>query len=341
MAGCSDHAEDETGSQHGQTGEPLNVAGLTRADSEENADPLEGMSIQLFLVPKNIENNTAGTTIVSGRVGYGGSNTGSDLVWHSSLYVKDQGEYQVFGYMPATIPNTGSNVSVTGSTATLIINQMSTVSDLDVCVITGVRGVEVNSNPDALTGLFDYKATYIDGKGYGLSLRADHIFSAVTLAFKVGADYSKLRKIKLRQVILKNALKEVNVTIPLTMGSVPNPIGTITMSDVAATDSAKATLFNSSEGKELKTDTSVDITGYFAPGKTLGLTIESIYDVYDTAGNLIREDCHAENKLSTILSGLTRGNKKTISMTVIPTYLYVLSDSDADIPMVVPGETGD
>lgn len=348
MVGCSDHADDETGPQHGQTGVPLNVAALTRSDAVEQADPLGGLSIYLYLKPKATENNTA-TETVSGQVSYGGQDTNGDI-WHSSLKVKDNGDYQVFGYMPANITNEAPDVSISTSTATLTINNMSTVSNLDVCVITGVRGVEENANPDVLPSLFDYKATNIPNKGYGLSILADHIYAAATLSFKVGidqngGDYSKLRTIKLKQVILKNAKKKVNTIVTLKIGSEQtpfnDPIEAITVTDVEASAAVTATLFNSSEGKELKKDTSVDITGYFAPGKTEDLTIESIYNVYDTAGNLIREDCHAENKLNSKLSGLSRGQKKTITMTVIPTYLYVLSDPDADTPMVVAEETGD
>ena len=360
MASCSDHADDETDHQDEQKELPLNVASLTRngsegetepSQTESETDPLEGMSLHLLLVPQNPD--IAGTNTLSGQVRYGGKNDANEIIWHSSLYVKDGGIYKVFGYLPATMTDADPSVLISGGIATLTINQMLTVSNQDVCVITGVKGATTeNVNPVALSGLFDYKAIYTN-KGYGLSVLADHIYAAVKLKFLVGADYSKLRTIKLKQVILKNMAKKVKVEIPLTMGSeetpVPKPIGTITMTDVTTSADANSNnvdLFLSSDGVTLKTDDAIIVTGYFAPGKissqdtglTTGLAIESVYDVYDTKGTLIREDCHAVNQLNSKLSGLESGQIKEITMTVIPTYLYVLSDPDADTPMVVAGD---
>ena len=70
------------------------------------------------------------------------------------------------------------------------------------------------------------------------------------------------------------------------------------------------------------------------------LTIECSYDVYDTHvttehpyGNLIREGCTATNKVK--VSGMAPGVRKTLTLTVTPTYLYMLSDDDLNNPTIV------
>ena len=67
--------------------------------------------------------------------------------------------------------------------------------------------------------------------------------------------------------------------------------------------------------------------------------LRSTYDVYDTKGNKVRQNCKAENKIDPYilfnkLSNLDRGKKYIINLTVKPTYLYVMSDPDLDNPTV-------
>ena len=76
------------------------------------------------------------------------------------------------------------------------------------------------------------------------------------------------------------------------------------------------------------------------PNSVSKLILTSKYDVYDTKGNLIRQDCEATNTL--VLKDLfsnqevsQRGWKYKVYMTIIPTYLYMLSDPDLDNPTVV------
>jgi len=60
--------------------------------------------------------------------------------------------------------------------------------------------------------------------------------------------------------------------------------------------------------------------------------METHYDVYDKENNLIRENQSARNTLSLSDLTLEQGKKYTITITVAPTYLYVLSDPDLDNP---------
>lgn len=354
MAGCSDHADDEQNRQDEQKSVPFTIASLTRSGDETTETALstyDGLSIQLFLVPQ--DNNIAGTETLKGQAVY----SGEGLPWYTTIGVKNSAQYKVFGFMPAEISaNDGYNVEISDdkTTATLTIPQMLTVSNKDVCVITGVKDHPLDTSQDekVLPGVFDYKAEPIPGYGYGVSLLAEHIYSAVEIWFKMKANvaYNNLRTIKLKQVLLKNAqMAVVNATIPLTIGSletpVRKPVGEITMTKVESNVVAETTLF-SSAGEELKTTdgSEIKVPGYFTLGNgdndTSELVIESVYDVYDK-DVLVREDCHAVNKINDLVGSLKRGEKKIIKITVNPTYLYVLTDDDSGNIGVATTTTGD
>ena len=290
MAGCSDHADDEQNRQDEQKSVPFTIASLTRSGDESTETALstyDGLSIQLFLVPQ--DNNIAGTETLKGQAIY----TGEGLPWMTTIGVKESAKYKVFGFMPAGISaNEAYNVTISGNTATLNIPQMLTVSNKDVCVITGVKDHPLGNDEKVLPGVFDYTANSVSGHGYGVSLLAEHIYSAVEIWFKMKANvaYNNLRTIKLKQVLLKNAqMAVVNATIPLTMGSsetsVPKPVGVITMEKVESTVVAETTLFSSDAGQELETadGSEIKVPGYFTLGNndTSELVIESVYDVYD------------------------------------------------------------
>ena len=200
MAGCSDHADDEQNRQDEQKSVPFTIASLTRSGDETTETALstyDGLSIQLFLVPQD-----------------------KGLPWMTTIGVKESAKYKVFGFMPAGISaNEAYNVTISGNTATLNIPQMLTVSNKDVCVITGVKDHPLGNDEKVLPGVFDYTANSVSGHGYGVSLLAEHIYSAVEIWFKMKANvaYNNLRTIKLKQVLLKNAqMAVVNATIPLT-----------------------------------------------------------------------------------------------------------------------------
>ena len=351
MAGCSDHADDEQNRQDEQNTVPFTIASLTRSGDETTETAVssyDGLSIQLFLVPQ--DDNIAGTETLKGQAVY----SGEGLPWYTTIGVKNSAQYKVFGFMPAGISaNDGYNVEISDdkTTATLNIPQMLTVSNKDVCVITGVKDHPLVNDEKVLPGVFDYTANSVSGQGYGVSLLAEHIYSAVEIWFKMKANvaYNHLRTIKLKQVLLKNAqMAVVNATIRLTMGTsetyVPEPVREITMEKVASTVVAETTLFSSDAGEELKTTdgSEIKVPGYFTLGNndTSELVIESVYDVYDK-DVLVRENCHAVNKINGLVSSLERGDKKIIKITVNPTYLYVLTDDDSGNIGVATTTTGD
>ena len=104
-----------------------------------------------------------------------------------------------------------------------------------------------------------------------------------------------------------------------------------------------------SEGVDIPEDYSWTIPGYFAPGGEAdaaiarSLSVRITYDVYaynvfdNNKEERVRENCVAVNKLPAITIGeekteLQRGQSTTITLTVKPTYIYVLYDDELNNP---------
>ncbi len=317
--GCTDSNTNES------PGEPLRVVGMTRSGDETNvSDP---MSVKLFLDDGNT------TPIPSDILTYPTSTT-------TSLRVKPGADYHVFGFLPSNANGTNGNssVAVNSNTATLTIENLAPLSTDDVCVVIGVKG-KLASNEKVVAGSFKYHAPENTEEGFGVSLLVDHLFAAMDFNLSVDATYDAIRTIKLKKVVMKSTgAQKVTAVITLTM----NNNGTNPITNIEFTPSGTAQdeliLYKSEQGTALDVTTPIEFTGFYGAGiSSLGstLSIESTYDIYDKDGNLIDKDRKAVNNLATVLSEITRGKKVKLNMKVIPTYLYVLSDSDAEFVQVI------
>ena len=247
--------------------------------------------------------------------------------WTSQVIVQGGDEYTLYGFMPKKDP-ISSSISKSGEVVTLTLSGLGVVNTDDVCFVTGVKGAE----GDLLQGQFTYTGKTKDNT---VRLLMDHLFAAVRFRFLVDADYSALRTIKLRSLALRTTQGTVTATITLT----PNTEDTNPAS-VAYEPSGTPTttsFFTSAEGVEIPTSDveDVEFVGYIVPSSSSGLTLVTTYDVYDSNGNLVREDCTAENTLPDL--NAKRGDKVTLELTVAPTYLYQLSDPDLDNPTITIG----
>lgn len=338
--GCADGADEEGVNSEIPTPpqplpsegeEPLLVRSLTRTGDEATTAPL---SIMMYLTSQ--KEGGSGYETTSGIVTYEGS--GSVANQTSTVAVKSGTTYNIFGYMPAGIATSSELTNISASGATLSINNMSVTASQDVCVIIGVKKGKLTVNETVTVGNFEYTAEKEDGY-FGVSLLADHIYAAASLKFLMvtasnDARYSELRKIKLKKVSLKSPNKKVNVAVSFRAGNT-NPISSCQFTDADTSEGTTVTeLYSNADGYELKTtgsdDDFPDMTFYFAPGYHSGLTIESEYDVYDTNGKLIRSNCKAENNIGNAVGNVVRGKKKELTLKVDPTYLYMLSDEDAN-----------
>ena len=277
------------------------------------------------------------------------------------------GTYFLYGYAPHSagigysitdLDGTNANYS-TGAIITL--SNVPTIIAGDLCVVVGAKnGVD---DYDALAdysvaglrrGDFSYAAAAITqpggenpagGTGNFVYLLFDHLYAAMDIHMRVHGDYHALRTIKLKEMKVQASgdvtpTKEkttIAVTLTANDGST-SPITNITYTPtgdkVSNTD-----VFTSKYGEALNTGYQ-SFQSHFMPQGITRLILTCKYDIYDKKGNLVRQDCIAQNvlRLGALFDGFTEvrtGTRYNIYMTIKPTYLYVLSEPDLDNPMMV------
>jgi hypothetical protein len=279
--------------------------------------------------------------------------------WRTSLEDIKAESYYLYGYIPylpgirynSITDLDGTNAKYSEG-AIMTLENVPTVMTNDLCVAIGAKD---GTDKETVTGLrrgdFKYTAKAISGGNY-VFLLFDHLYAALRVKMKVYADYAALRTIKLKSLQLSTQAGETTskdhntITIKLKAndGSA-SPIQDITYVQTGATIGSgdeKGIEFWKSEtasGETLTTDDFKDFTGHFMPSGITTMILTSVYDVYDTNGNLVRPDCKATNTmvLKDLLTEQTttqRGKRYTVNMTIQPTYLHVLSEPDLDDPKV-------
>lgn len=281
------------------------------------------------------------------------------------------GDYYVYGFIPgnaaddATIERLPEPDFKNG--AKLTIKGLRTAG-YDACVTIGAREgfdkdhdggwVDTNDNGVYDEGVdtrtnrltagdfkINLKQTSVSVKNY-LYLLFDHLSSALSISIKVDGTYNTLRTIKLKQLALQTATEtglmteKANVEVTLNhndMGT--NPITTLTYTPTG-TSGTGTPVFQFDNGQTLTTSYQSFLTHFLPIAGVTKVVINCTYDIYDKKGNLIRKDSKATNtiRLADIIPyfpGVQRGWKYGINMTVMPTYLYMLSEPDLENPRMV------
>jgi len=177
-----------------------------------------------------------------------------------------------------------------------------------------------------------------------VNLLMDHLYGELALQFKVDADYYALRHIKLKSVTLNydngqgEAAANVNVTVRLRAG---NGLGQSSVAYTPTGNKASHTFLEN--GLKDLTDAATAIgSGVKCPPSLFDqagtyMTLTCTYDVCstDNANTVIRANCTASNKVR--VSGMEHGKTNTVTVTIAPTYLYVLTDPDLDNPTIYIG----
>ena len=266
--------------------------------------------------------------------------------------------YYLYGYIPHDASIKSSIDLLSGKTyadgAVLTLKNMPAITTNDICVIVGAKNGQSADNDNGLTtGQFGYTSAAHNF----VFLLFDHLYSSINVRFSVDEEYNKLRTIKLKKLELqaqvltneltgaKTPLKRKTQAVITLKGTTDgsSPIESIAFTPDETSGNADEPLFVSAEGQALSTSFS-DFTGNFMSQGVSDFTIRSTYDVYDkkpdgTDGNLIRENCVAENKINILqlfapVKTASRKTRYTVRMTVNPTYLYVLSEADLDNPSI-------
>lgn len=261
------------------------------------------------------------------------------------------GDYQLYGYMPYN----AADVSVAPNTdyadgAVVTLNGLKSVMTQDVCVMVGAKdGTDAETVTGLQTGHFGctMKSGGTGNENY-LFMLFDHIYAALSFRFRMDEKYAELRTIHLKQLMLTaytdntfTSLKKKNMTATIALKKNDDdlsPIQSISFEDDDESgDMEPITIFTGEEVLGTGDDWTDDIA--YVPYTADSYVLRSIYDVYDKQGNLIRQNCAAENMITPLailnLANLERGKKYILKLTIAPTYLYVLSDPDLDNPTVV------
>ena len=256
-------------------------------------------------------------------------NTGTGK-WNASFEVEAGKTYSVYGYMPK-VGGVNSSLTVTSEGDTLLsITGIKPVTTDDICIITGVKETDEGLKEGLLSWEWPIPS---EDENFKIHILMDHLYASVQFSMKIDEEYASLRTIKLKTMTLSTNIGSVDATISLTRNDIgSSPITDITYS-LSGTNGA-AEIFSSEEGTALDKLTPLAINACFTPLPTLSenLKLVSTYDVYDSKGNLIRQNCTATNQLPDL--GAVRGQRVQVNMTVSPTYLYVLSDPDLDNPTI-------
>ena len=277
--------------------------------------------------------------------------------WMSTFEVKDLNDtYYLYGYMPSVGNFTPSPVSGDyANGATLNITGLPTATSSDVCVIVGVKkgeetteGSGIYSDKGIKMGSFSYN--FVGNKNH-VYLLCDHLYAALRCSIKVDATYHALRHIKLKKVWVKDCknsegntlTSKSNAVIELAKTTGASPIQSLAFTNVGSseTNMEQSPLYNNADGLDLTTSYQ-PLQGYMAPLGMTEFTLVCQYDVYDTNGNLIRQNQTAENKINvnslfTTTISLQRGTRYILYLTVNPTYLYMMSEPDLDNPTIEVG----
>ena len=222
--------------------------------------------------------------------------------------------------------------------AILTFSNLPPVLPEDFCVVTGVQQLDNKTDDVNLTpGVFTFTGQQT-GSNFAC-LMLDHLYSCVKFNFLVNDEYDKLRTIKMKKVELKTT-QQVSYPLEVTMKSEGNY--TVTWSNDTTLANDYVSLAVSTDGVLLSATAPEVVEGYFVPKTEVArnMVLRCTYDVYDKnittehpEGNLVRKDCEAENKLPTTI--VVGPNQRTVlTLTVNPTYLYVLSEPDLDNPTI-------
>lgn len=262
------------------------------------------------------------------------------------------GDYYVYGFTPSAaaddavierLPEPDGDFK---NGAKLTINGLRTAG-YDACVIIGAKeGPDIDHDNGLVAGDFKFDLKTGESVKNYLYLLFDHLGSALSISIKVDGTYNTLRTIKLKQLSLQTATEtglmaeKANVEVTLNhndMGT--NPITTLTYTPTG-TSGTGTPVFQTDDGLTLTTGYKSFLSHFLPISGVTKVVINCTYDIYDKKGNLIRQDSKATNtiRLADIIPyfpGVQRGWKYGINMTVVPTYLYMLSEPDLEDPRMV------
>ena len=351
LSGCSGSSSEDDLQQPEQVA--LQLRAVTRTDDAFRIPDKDNpaSNIKLFLATLTPTNeNPNNYSLTEGSFSYKNSQWSSTNSLNP-LIVKEETPYYLYGYMPSSISATpsapdgdyskGINLSFTGLPA---------ITSDDICVLVGVQlvGANATGSPTVTEGQYGFRSN-IKGQNY-VNLLMAHLYAKLKVNFKIDPNYAELRSIHLKEVTLTSKYADgASVTVNLRsgqgIGSPSFPSGsegeikhTISLFKSSAIIPEK--VLDKALANQVDPVLALDLPAYCRPVAvegTYNLTLTTTYDVYDLKGQNLGERV-SENKIKFDVAEVKPGQEKKLVLTVKPTYLYVLSDNDADNPTITLGE---
>ena len=287
--------------------------------------------------------------------GYFSPSTAAAGGWRSTLKAEANKSYYVYTHtaLPgATNINFNFSIQNNEDVASLSFSGLNVISNTDPLVGTASAGAFIaagatNQYPELTEGSYSIGTVQNpqNNQSTKVFLALKHLYSKATLRFKVDATYNELRTIKVKQVTVSTTaggtlpgIHRYNFKNGELKTDENTQVSDATQSTVDILRGASSTVTFDDEEKTAVTLQADDYHEFgwltFLPATYLGgnpnLSITVTYDVYDKSDPavLLRENQTATNSNILRTSGGVAGNNYQINITVNPTYLIVLSDTD-------------
>lgn len=277
--------------------------------------------------------------------------------WQQNISVTDYtNPYCIYGFVPIS-DDTSDNASISplsGKTSyadgvSMTIRNLKPLTVSDPCVIVGIKKWGTSfADTDIKLGAFSYTFNK-DETHDKIGMLLDHLYAKFNFKIAVGANYDALRTVKVKKMTLEaldasdKVISAVTATVNIeakTTGS--NPISSIAFTRTLG-DITPYTLYDDTANPLVLQTTPTAITRYcLAPYNQVRFQLTTDYEVYDkptdTNANphLLKTHTGVKNKFTAAISSDKKypGYEHTITITVNPTYLQVLSDDDLDTPTI-------
>ena len=284
--------------------------------------------------------------------------------WTSNLEVTenltDNFYYNIYTYSPShtTFPAQEVAFDYNSGTPKLTFTDLAVITGTDPLVGIAASGGEANSDPAPELNKGSYSTgpvKILNAESYekrtAVWLAMDHLYAKASLSFKVDEEYNSIRTIKLTgaSVSVINGILAGTSTYTFAKGTDADVITwngaaayTGDAASVQLVGEGAANAVNYDEGTNVitLTDEAKMVSWFcFLPKFKPVITLTVTYDVYDKEGGMVRENQVVTN--NNLLRNVTWtgesvvGNNYKITVKVNPTYLYQLSDGDANLEIVI------
>ena len=310
---------------------------VTNSSSTYNDSIPVGTTIVAYAVP-----NSSSEPVFQGRF----ENRANG--WFSTLSVKSNYRYFLYAHAPAVWPG-ATNFTFNRDNAHITFSSLNVLTTDDPWVSISAARPDVSGGTPTLTW-HSYDIGSIEQVTDASQIRKvwmamDHLFAKATVSFCVDSAYNSIRTIRLREASLSTASGAYQGAwtysyangLSVSGGSAQAQTISINLMEDNVSDTVKNILGRIQEGEtpavELTTDTLQFAWFCFLPDENKlpqNIMLSVKYDVYNKAGTLIREEQTATNRIPLDRTHPEAGHNYQVVIRVNPSYIYVLSDSDAD-----------